>query len=359
MPGKLLDLATFQKMMDDLHHKILQAIEESDQPIVDPDLCDIQQEYITFINEYLSNASGCVYQKAGENDPEVTNPHADSISTAKRYVIIGDLHCDFEALKGILLKLLKSDYDYFNHGVFVFMGDYLDRGFKPFQTLRLLFRLYRLLGRRCIFLKGNHDGFYFDRSKEEFYPKVKPAETISRMFQVFEPATMEKFSTFFEMLPYFALVDVQEKSYFITHGGIPKDCYRKQVTLEKLGKFRLPFDHRSGKQSGVCNALTSMTWADPSGDAFIYDQHAVRFQFGSAQFERFRKSFGFTHMVRGHEPEEHGFKSYYDDRLFTVFSTGGRSNPASYYSGFVREPAFAIIDEGGNFRQVSIFSQGA
>ena len=335
--------------------QILDAIEESGKDIKDHDLRGIQDEYISFIDEYAANSSGCVYLKVGNHVPNLGKPDAASISNNERIVIIGDLHSDFEALKGILLKLICSEYDYPGKAVFVFLGDYLDRGFKPFQTLRLLFRFRQIIGQRCIFLKGNHDGFYYNRANEVFYPLVKPADSIEMMFHLFEAETMEKFKIFFDILPYFVLAQVNERFYFITHGGIPKDSLTNQITFENLHLVRLPFSSKKALQSKVYKALKSLTWGDPVAIDYFRDQDTVRFEFGSLQFERFKESFGFTHLVRGHEPICTGFQSFYNEQLFTIFSTGGKGNRTSYYSNLVTEPCFGIIDEEGILKAERIF----
>ncbi len=335
---------------------ILQAIAESEKMIKDADIPALQEEFISFIDDYIAQSPGRVWLTNETDDPGTTATEINPTPENRRYVIIGDLHCDLDALKGIMLKLSVEGYDYFNKAVFIFMGDYLDRGFKPYQTLRLLFRLKQILGPRCIFLKGNHDGFYFDRAREIFYPSVYPANTIERMFHDFEPATMEKFKMFFDHLPYFVLARVKEKRYFITHGGIPRDCYMDQVTPARLEKLRLPFSSSRSRQSKVYKALESLTWGDPVDTGFISYQGDVRFEFGLVQFERFRQSFGFTHLIRGHEPQKTGFQSCFYDQVYTIFSTGGKTNKTSYYANIVPEPAFGIIDEEGTLRAESIFN---
>ncbi len=211
---------------------ILKAIEESGKVIRTEDFKWLQEEFISSIDEYISCSSGQVYHSIGANHAGTGQSDAGTADINMRYVIIGDLHCDFEALKGIILKLSLDEYDYFNKAVFIFMGDYLDRGFRPYQTLRLLFRIKQIMGPRCIILKGNHDGFYYKRSRGIFYPSVYPADTIERMFIDLEPATMEKIKTFFDLLPYFAFLSVKDKRYFITLGGIPKDCYKDQIKTQ-------------------------------------------------------------------------------------------------------------------------------
>ena len=334
---------------------ILQAIAESEKIIKDADIPALQEEFISFIDDYIARSSGRVWLTAGTDDPGITAAEINPVAENRRYVIIGDLHCDFEALKGIITKLSMAQYDYFGQAVFIFLGDYLDRGFKPYQTLRLLFRLKQILGPRCIFLKGNHDGFYYDRSREIFYTAVHPANTIERMFNDFEPVTMEKFKMFFDRLPYFVLARIKEKRYFITHGGIPKDCYMDQVTPGRLEDLRLPFSSLRSRQSKVYKALESLTWGDPVDTGFIRYQGDFRFEFGLVQFEHFKQSFGFTHLIRGHEPQKTGFQSCFYDQVHTIFSTGGKTNKTSYYAKIVPDPTFGIIDEAGTLRAESIF----
>ena len=89
-----------------------------------------------------------------------------------------------------------------------------------------------------------------------------------------------------------------------------------------------------------------MIWGDPSNDEEKY-QVAGRFQFGSKQFEAYVKKNNLSRVFRSHEPVDYGFKSFYDNRLFTIFSTGGNLNDQAGYADV--QPAFAIVNAEGNY----------
>jgi hypothetical protein len=58
------------------------------------------------------------------------------------------------------------------------------------------------------------------------------------------------------------------------------------------------------------------------------------------------KKNGYDFLIRSHEYVENGFRYSFDNRLITLFSTGGEKNDDSFYSQEVPTPAFAVIKEG-------------
>lgn len=90
-----------------------------------------------------------------------------------------------------------------------------------------------------------------------------------------------------------------------------------------------------------------MIWGDPSSDEEKY-QVAGRFQFGSKQFEAYAKKNKLSRIFRSHEPVEYGFKSFFDNRLFTIFSTGGSLNDQAGYADV--QPAFAVVNADGAYK---------
>ena len=83
-----------------------------------------------------------------------------------------------------------------------------------------------------------------------------------------------------------------------------------------------------------------MIWGDPSN----YEekmQTEGRFEFGSKQFDRFANRNQIGLLFRSHEEEPHGYKPFFENRLYTIFSTGGMDNCQTGYPAV--EPAFAVI----------------
>ncbi len=333
---------------------IERLITESSPDVEESDLDRLQKEYAGYIDDFLSSSEHKYF-----NEIKAEKRHfilfKDKNEVLERLVIIGDIHCDFTSLAGILRKLSVSQYDYFRKAYFVFLGDYIDRGALPLQTFRLLFNLKKNLGERCVLLKGNHDMFYSDDEKKEIYSKVNPAETICLMNQFFKKETILKFKQFFDSLPYFLILERNEKRILFVHGGIPKDYNLDPGILSAVFNASYHLSPKDKTDTHLMKMLNSMLWGDPVNTDFKVIGSDSRFEFGSEQFWSFMKKYNFTHMIRGHEPKRDGFEPKYENHLYTVFSTGGELNENSFYSEDVPDPAFAVINENGRINPESIF----
>jgi serine/threonine protein phosphatase 1 len=72
-----------------------------------------------------------------------------------RKFAIGDIHGCLEALEDLLSRIGPGRDD-----LLIFLGDYIDRGFKPREVVDRLIVLAAEIP--CIFLRGNHEQMFFD-----------------------------------------------------------------------------------------------------------------------------------------------------------------------------------------------------
>jgi predicted phosphodiesterase len=72
-----------------------------------------------------------------------------------RIAVISDIHANADALNIVLKEIKKNNVD-----ITVFLGDILTYGCQPVQVLEILIEYKRK--NSLIFIKGNHDQFYFD-----------------------------------------------------------------------------------------------------------------------------------------------------------------------------------------------------
>jgi hypothetical protein len=66
---------------------------------------------------------------------------------------------------------------------------------------------------------------------------------------------------------------------------------------------------------------------------------------------------GYDIMIRGHQPVDNGIMFCYNNRLISLFSSGGHNNPDTYYADDVASPAFIIIKEDGTILTEKIFER--
>jgi len=375
--------------MKDLSPEIINAINLYAIEVDNPGIPDMEKEYIEHIHAIWDFEDNAIYRKLTFGTPPEEKTEADSeekqesktvriLNDVKdkvqhisqmlihridgtqfpRVVVIGDIHCDYNSLKALLMKLHYSDYDYFNKAYFVFLGDYLDRGAAAFEVLRLLLYLKNTLKERCILLRGNHDVFLYNNEKKEYYSPVYPAETVGFFSNYLQAETIEIVKQFYDSLPYFALLDYpeHEKNYLLVHGGIPYDKCLKDFKVPDFDGITLPLESKTDEQKKRSLFLNSMLWGDPRDVDMKMNGGSSRFEFGRKQFEEFTDHFGVSHLIRGHEPTSNGYEYFYDKKLCTIFSTGGTGNDQTYYDGSVKNPAFGIISEKGKLHIEPVFA---
>ena len=289
-----------------------------------------------------------------------------------RVVVIGDIHCDYYSLAAILLKLSVAQYDYFGKAYFVFLGDYLDRGSCLFEPLLLLKDLKEILGERMVMLKGNHESITYDAEKKTLKAKVRPNDSCKCLNEYCgkSPEFLKAFSDFYCQLPTYVYLKTPGKNVLLTHASIPRDIFLNSFRFdEENGRIRfestVPETDRLAQRKAI---LKDMIWGDPKD----YDEKIQvegRFEFGRKQFEKFYHHHHISLILRSHEEAALGYKAFFGNRVYTVFSTGGEKNAQTGYPE--AEPAFAVIQgdnlmiensflyqclEGGNRLAVNLFT---
>jgi serine/threonine-protein phosphatase PP1 catalytic subunit len=220
--------------------------------------------------------------------------------------ILGDIHGQFHDLLRFFDEMGKTPDDGSN---FLFLGDYVDRGWNSIETFCLLLAYKIRCPDHVWLLRGNHEcssvnklyGFY-DDCRRPFYwgPDVGEVQ-------------YARFSEVMNWLPYAAIVG---DAIFCCHGGISP----KLGSLDDIRKIPRP---KEIPESGLeCD----LVWADP--DVAIDDwrpgDRGTSVCFGQPQLDAFLAKFGFDVVIRGHQCVADGFEFPFDDRgsqsITTVFS---------------------------------------
>ncbi len=346
---------------------VLESIGKRSKAITTDDLPSVVEELMSYFEE---NKNSDYFNDYFSNDYFRLLDLQDKPDA--RVVVIGDIHCDYYALAAIMLKLTVSDYDYFENAYFVFMGDYLDRGGAVFEPLLLMMDLKRILGNRMIMLRGNHELIDYKEEKQELESLVIPQDTcpILNEYCGENKEFLKTFGYFYKTLPTYVYLKVEGQNVLLTHAAVPRQkfldlFYYDQATgaIEFEPEF-LYGQNKLAQQKTSDDSLLSMTillnesllktrnqilydmiWGDPSHDKEKY-QVSGRYQFGSKQFEGYAQKNKISRVFRSHEPERNGYEAFFDDRLFTIFSTGGSMNDQAGYGDI--NPAFAVVKGDGN-----------
>ena len=234
-------------------------------------------------------------------------------------IVLGDLHGCYSCLKAALLQtdfLAKvqahaDDPEHTPDTRLVLLGDYIDRGRFSFDgVLRMAMRLFVTVPNAVFVLRGNHE-YYLEHEGRILAP-VRPAEGMMSLSGVASDAFFGEYMRMFEALPTSLAFD----RFFFVHAGIPRSASLadKWEDLSSLNDPDLRFQ---------------MMWSDPSDTEVVPDElqaKAARFGYGSQQFRSFLSRIGCAVMVRGHERIVEGFRTSFDETLFTLFSAGGATS---------------------------------
>lgn len=331
-----------------LKDTLARLIENAATTLKDSDFPDLAREFTSF---YSSQLSGQFFPAMIRIDTKNRRKEIDEPSNRELpgIVIIGDIHSDFNALSSILKKLSASDYDYFSKAILIFCGDYTDRGKRPFETLRLLYALKTILGERCILLKGNHEIIKYSCSL--LRPGFSPADTSLLMNRIFLPEVNILYASYLERLPYLVSLSHCGKKYIVCHGSIPRHDYAPVYNEEKLIECLLPVSDHT--KEGIM--LNQILWGDPGDASSSFRGTETRFEFSKAEFIEFLDKHGYDIFIRGHQPIDNGVMLCYNNRLISLFSSGGHNNTDSYYPDDVASPVFIIINEEGEILFEKVF----
>ncbi len=210
-------------------------------------------------------------------------------------IICGDIHGQIYDL----LELFKKGGDVPNSR-YVFMGDYVDRGYNGVEVLELLLALKVKYPEHITLLRGNHEsrqicfayGFY-----EEITRKYGNANA------------WEYFTDLFDYLPLAALV---EGKIFCVHGGLsPYVSTVDQIRLINR-KMEIP------REGVFCDLM----WSDPDDiETWIISCRGAGWIYGWKVVDEFTHINGLELICRAHQLVMEGFKYWFEKKnLCTVWS---------------------------------------
>ena len=197
----------------------------------------IDRVYKAFEKERISTAFKVIKP---ENFNEIINTTPRDLNAYDNVHIIGDIHGSATALKTYFTKNPISEKDYY-----IFCGDYFDRGTQNYQTFKFLSEL--MTNKNMTFLIGNHeDKLYKYACDDEF----KMDYDIKNTIEEFEMNHLKKSEIrgFIKNLSQIALITFKDKTYLITHGGLPYipnkslDFYSTNSFVYGIDKYETDID---------------------------------------------------------------------------------------------------------------------
>jgi predicted phosphodiesterase len=232
-----------------------------------------------------------------------------------KIMVVGDLHGDLETLHKIIQQFFRDDYD-----ILLFLGDYVDRGAKQVEVINVLFYYKKILPERIILLRGNHEDPIINR-QYGFYDQVRLKFKDNKTF-------FRAYNQIFSKLP---LAAITWNGILCLHGGIPEG-------LDNIDEINeLP-----NNQTHIKNpVIKQMLWNDPkefrwSSKEFKRNSRGPGIKhFGEEAFHYFITQNKIKYVIRSHERVKNGCKTYFDEKLFSIFSSRSYSKRVSTVVGSI------------------------
>lgn len=239
-----------------------------------------------------------------------------------RVVFIGDTHGDSLATESIIrqTKFIENMENGPKDVTLVFLGDYVDRGANDIRNIEIVLALKKRYSQNVILMRGNHD------SSEIFSKHGFLTSLIKR----FDDNIAEKLSTQYnELFSKLPVITVCANGIVAIHGGVPN------VEPQNLQELR-----------NNETAFEQILWNDPNEEInnFQINDRSILgsrvYAFGPDAFRLFMDKIGAKVMVRSHQVSNIG--CLFNNRLVTIFSTGGNSCESDYQKQ-VPKPKFMMV----------------
>lgn len=208
--------------------------------------------------------------------------------------VVGDIHGQYYDLVELFRVGGKAPYTNY-----LFLGDYVDRGYYSVETATVVFVLKVRFPKRITLLRGNHEsrqitqvyGFY-----DECLRKYGNANV------------WKMFVDLFDYLPLAALI---ESKIFCPHGGLSPSVN----TIKDIMSFdrvqEIPHD------GPVCDLM----WSDPDErDGWGISPRGAGYVFGHDITDQFCAKNDLKMIIRAHQLVMEGYGWHHNEMLVTIFS---------------------------------------
>eukprot|EP00935_MAST-01C_sp_MAST-1C-sp1_P002670 g2670.t1 len=212
-------------------------------------------------------------QELCEKAKEILREESNVQAVPAPVTVVGDIHGQYHDLVELFLLGGRSpDTNY------VFLGDYVDRGYYSVETATLV---------TCLKVYG-----FYDECQRKYG----------------SPNVWKYFTDLFDFLPLAALI---ENSIFCPHGGLSPsiDSLDHIMTLDRLQEIP--------HEGPICDLM----WSDPDErDGWGISPRGAGYTFGQDITEQFNHNNGLKLIIRAHQLVMEGYGWHHGSALVTIFS---------------------------------------
>lgn len=182
---------------------------------------------------------------------------------------------------------------------YVFLGDYVDRGYHSLEVITLLLALKVKYPERLTLIRGNHESRAAS-STYGFYDECMHKYRNNKVWTLLNDV--------FDYMPLNALV---EGKIYCTHGGLSPDI----DTLDQVKAIERI--QETPHEGPMCDLL----WSDPSeGKGWKPSPRCAGYLFGQEKSDKFNQANDLDVIARGHQMVMAGYMYTHEGNVVTVFS---------------------------------------
>lgn len=240
--------------------------------------------------------------------------NAICVPPGARIAVCGDTHGQL----GDVLHIFRRAGEPSATRLFLFNGDFVDRGPKSVEVLFVLLCWKAAVPQGLFLNRGNHESIALN-AVYGFAAEVRAkygADAFELLTQVF---------------PALPLAHTVNRHFFVTHGGLGPDAASVDVSrIARINRHRAAF--RSAEDGGAWDDAwaTHLLWADPATDAgFVGHRPSSRGTsvcFGADITAAFLARNNLQTLIRSHEFCADGFRVDHAGRCITIFSAANYMN---------------------------------
>lgn len=247
--------------------------------------------------------------KLFKQEPTLVDIHVSGPEAS--ITVCGDTHGQYYDV----LNLLKINGSPSPTNMYLFNGDFVDRGSFSCEVV-LTFLAYKLLYPKSFFMaRGNHESYNMNSMYGfEGEAKAKYGDKAYPLFQ--------------ELFCALPLAHLINKRVFVVHGGLFSQDGVTIDMIRKVNRFREP------PNEGL---MSDMLWSDPQpATGRGPSKRGVGMAFGPDVTKRFCEDNGLDMIIRSHEVKAEGYEIEADGKLVTVFSAPNYCDQAGNSGGYIR-----------------------
>jgi serine/threonine-protein phosphatase 4 catalytic subunit len=208
--------------------------------------------------------------------------------------ICGDIHGQFNDL----LELFKVGGECPDKN-YLFLGDFVDRGYYSVETFLLLLALKVRYPDRITLIRGNHESRQITQVYG-FYDEC---------LRKYGSVNVWRYCT--EIFDYLSLSAIIDGKIFCVHGGL-------SPSINTLDQIRVIDRKQEVPHDG---AMCDLMWSDPEEiDGWGLSPRGAGYLFGGDVVDMFNERNGLRLIARAHQLVMEGHRSMFGDKLVTVWS---------------------------------------